>query len=206
MFILFFSQLAPRIQVTSKLLAQHWLEYLADKYNRPYDEALKDLGVIFIRRGDKMPEDSFWQKHKRWRNISMYVKGLVDQEKVQQKKYSSVFVVTDDASVMSSIQEYAREGLTSSKKDESYAREHLHKREILYNVFAPQSCFDPFIRIGFDQFLVNVKFVTDYASFVVGHVDSNVGRYLEEIIYVNRQLKGNIGAQTYVVNAPDTLD
>ena len=65
MSILFFSQLAPRIQVTSKLLAQHWLEYLADKYNRPYDEALKDLGVIFIRRGDKMPEDSFWQKHKR---------------------------------------------------------------------------------------------------------------------------------------------
>jgi len=129
----------------------------------------------------------------------MYVKGLVDQEKVQQKKYSSVFVVTDDASVMSSIQEYAREGLTSSKKDESYAREHLHKREILYNVFAPQSCFDPFIRIGFNQFLVNVKFVTDYASFVVG-------RHLEKIIYVNRQLKEDISTQTYVVNAPDTLD
>ena len=164
------------------------------------------MAVIFIRRGDKMPEDSFWHKHKRWRNISMYVKGIVAEEKRRQIKYTTIFVMTDDTQVMQSIQEYSRDGLTSSNKDELYARKHLHGRQILYNVFAPQSCFDPFIRIGFDQFLVNVQFVTEYASLIVGHTDSNVGRYLEEIIYVNRQHENNVQAMTYVINAPDTLD
>ncbi|UJR08148.1 hypothetical protein I4U23_012424 [Adineta vaga] len=206
MFLLFFSQLAPRIQTSAKLLAHHWSEYLSDKYKLPYKKALSNMAVIFVRRGDKMPEDSFWQKHKRWRNISMYVKGIVDEEKRRQMKYNTIFVMTDDVSTMESIQDYSKTGLTSSNKDESYARQHLHEREILYNVFAPQSCLDPFVRIGFDQFLVNVQFVTDYASLVVGHTDSNVGRYLEEIIYVNRQHNKNVQTLTYVINAPDTLE
>jgi len=205
MFLLFFSQLAPRIQASTKLLAHHWSEYLADKYNKPYNETLSNMAVLFIRRGDKIGEDSFWKKYQRWRNISMYVKGIVDQEKLRKINFTTIFVMTDDITVMNSIQEYSRVGLTSSKTDESYARQHLYGREILYNVFAPQACFDPFIRVGFDQFLVNVQFVTDYASLVVGHKDSNVGRYLEEIIYVNRQHEQNVQTQTYVVNAPDSL-
>ena len=206
MFVLFFSPLAPRIQASAKLLAHHWSEYLSDKTGQLYEEVLSKMAVIFIRRGDKMPEDSFWQKHRRWRNISMYVKGIIDQENSQQIKYSTIFVMTDDASVMNSIQEYARDGLKGSNKDESYAREHLYGRQILYNIFAPQSCFDPFIRIGFDQFLVNIQFITDYASLVIGHTDSNVGRYIEEIIYVNRQHQSNVRTQTFVINAPDSLD
>ncbi|CAF3590641.1 unnamed protein product [Rotaria sp. Silwood1] len=206
MFLLFFSQLAPRIQTSAKLLAHHWSEYLSDKYNKPYDEALSKMATLFIRRGDKMPEDSFWQKHQRWRNISMYVKGIVDEEKRRHINYTAIFVMTDDTTVMKSIQEYSRVGLTSSNNDEPYARQHLHHREIIYNVFAPQSCFDPFIRIGFDQFLVNVQFITDHSSLVVGHTDSNVGRYLEEIIYVNRQHEKNLQTTTYVINAPDSLD
>jgi hypothetical protein len=206
MFLLFFSQLAPRIQTAAKLLAHHWSEYLSDKFNQPYQEVLTKMAVLFIRRGDKMNEDSFWQKHKHWRNISLYVKGIVDQEKRRQSKYTTIFVMTDDATVMNSIQEYSRVGLTTSNTDESYARQHLHSRQILYNVFAPQSCFDPFIRIGFDQFLVNIQFITDYASLVVGHTDSNVGRYLEEIIYVHRQHEPHVQTRTYVVNAPDSLD
>ncbi|CAF1057833.1 unnamed protein product [Rotaria sordida] len=206
MFLLFFSQLAPRIQTSAKLLAYHWSEYLSDKHNKPYDEALSKMAVLFIRRGDKMPEDSFWHKYHRWRNISMYVKGLVDEEKRRQISYTTIFVMTDDASVMQSIQEYSNVGLTGPNKDESYARHHLYHREIIYNVFAPQSCFNPFIRIGFDQFLVNVQFITDHALLVVGHVDSNVGRYLEEIIYVNRQHEKNVQTSTYVINAPDSLD
>ena len=205
-FLLFFSPLPPRIQTLTKLLAHHWSDYLSDKLHKPYEGVLSKMAVIFIRRGDKMPEDSFWQKHQRWRNISMYVKGIVDEEKRRQITYTTIFVMTDDSSVMSSIQEYARDGLTKINKDESYARQHLHGREILYNVFAPQSCFDPFVRIGFDQFLVNVQFVTDYASLIVGHTDSNVGRYLEEAIYVNRQHEKNVQTSTYVVNAPDSLD
>jgi hypothetical protein len=206
MFLLFFSQLAPRIQTSSKLLANHWSEYLSDKHNKPYDEVLSKMAVIFIRRGDKMPEDSFWHKHQRWRNISMYVKGIIDEEKRRQIRYTTIFVMTDDQTVMNSIQEYSRDGLTTVQKDEPYARRYLHRRDILYNVFAPQSCFDPFIRIGFDQFLVNIQFITDYALLVVGHTDSNVGRYLEEIIYVNRQHENNVQTTTYVMNAPDSLD
>jgi hypothetical protein len=206
MFLLFFSQLAPRIQTSSKLLANHWSEYLSDKHNKPYDEVLSKMAVIFIRRGDKMPEDSFWHKHQRWRNISMYVKGIIDEEKRRQIRYTTIFVMTDDQTVMNSIQEYSRDGLTTAQKDEPYARRYLHRRDILYNVFAPQSCFDPFIRIGFDQFLVNIQFITDYALLVVGHTDSNVGRYLEEIIYVNRQHENNVQTTTYVMNAPDSLD
>jgi hypothetical protein len=206
MFLLFFSQLAPRIQTSSKLLANHWSEYLSDKHNKPYDEVLSKMAVIFIRRGDKMPEDSFWHKHQRWRNISMYVKGIIDEEKRRQIRYTTIFVMTDDQTVMNSIQEYSRDGLTTAQKDEPHARRYLHRRDILYNVFAPQSCFDPFIRIGFDQFLVNIQFITDYALLVVGHTDSNVGRYLEEIIYVNRQHEKNVQTTTYVINAPDSLD
>ncbi len=206
MFLLFFSPLAPRIQTLAKLLSHHWSEYLSDKLNQPYDEVLSKMAVIFIRRGDKMPEDSFWHQHQRWRNISMYVKGIIDQEKHRKIKYTTIFVMTDDTTVMNSIQEYARDGLTTANKDEPYARKHLHGRQILYNVFAPQACFDPFVRIGFDQFLVNIQFITDYASLVVGHVDSNVGRYIEEIIYVNRQHEKDVQAQTYVINAPDSLD
>ncbi|CAF4335906.1 unnamed protein product [Rotaria sp. Silwood2] len=206
MFVLFVSPLAPRIQTLAKLLAHHWSEYLSDKYNKPYDEALLKMAAIFIRRGDKMPEDSFRRKHQRWRNISIYVKGIVDEEKRRQINYTTIFVMTDDATVMKSIQEYSHVGLTSSNNDESYARQHLHHREIIYNVFAPQSCFDPFIRIGFDQFLTNVQFITDHALLVVGHSDSNVGRYLGEIIYVNRQHEKNVQTSTYVVDVSDSLD
>lgn len=205
MCLLFFSPLAPRIQAGAKLLAHHWSEYLSDKNDQSYNEVLSRMAVLFIRRGDKMNEDSFWKKYQHWRNISMYVKGLIDEEKHRQMKYTSIFVLTDDAAVMSSVQEYARKGLTDKERDESYAREHLFERQILYNVFAPQSCFDPFIRIGFDQFLVSIQFITDYASLVIGHRDSNVGRYLEEIIYVNRQHEKNVQTRTYVIDAPDSL-
>jgi hypothetical protein len=206
MFLLFFSPLSPRIQILTKLLAHHWSEYLSDKYNKPYNTSLLNMAVLFIRRGDKMPEDSFWQKYKHWRNISMYVKGLINEEKRRSTNFSSIFIMTDDKYVMNSIEEYSRNGLFNQTQDEPYARQYLHKRQILYNIFAPQSCFDPFIRIGFDQFLVNIQFILNYASIVIGHTDSNVGRYLEEIIYVNRQFQRNVKTSTYVLNAPDTLD
>lgn len=206
MFIRMFSLFSPRIETLAKLLSHHWSEYFAERNNQPYNTSLSNLAVLFIRRGDKMPEDSFWQKHRRWRNISMYVKGIVDDEKHRSINYSSIFVMTDDKDVMNSIQEYSNIGLLTGKQDEQYARKHLHGRQILYNIFAPQSCFNPFIRIGFEQFLVNILFILNHASLVIGHTDSNVGRYLEEIIYVYRQHQHNIQTRTIVRNAPDTLD
>ncbi|CAF1603891.1 unnamed protein product [Didymodactylos carnosus] len=162
------------------------------------------MAGIFIRRGDKMIEDSFFQKHGYWRNISLYVKGLVDEEKRRNKTFTSIFIVTDDADVMKSIMNYAKS--SSDGVDEKYARQHLQGREILYNVFAPQACFNPFNREGFDQFLVNVNFLIQHSEFIVSHTDSNVGRYLEEVIYVKRQLNTNIHTLTSVRNAPDSLN
>ncbi|CAF4242863.1 unnamed protein product, partial [Adineta steineri] len=58
MFVLFFSQLAPRIQTSAKLLAHHWSEYFSDKYHKPYNEVLSNMAALYIRRGDKSTEDS----------------------------------------------------------------------------------------------------------------------------------------------------
>lgn len=199
MFVLFFHRLRPRIQQMAQLLAEHWQSYVSDKYGR----SLIDVAALFIRRGDKMPEDSFWQKHKRWRNISYYVKGIVDEEKTRNITFSSIFVMTDDVSVMESIRDYSDP--KSNRTDEPYARQHLRNRQIMYNVFAPQACFDPFIRVGFDQFLVSLEFIINYSQHTVGHSDSNVGRYLNEIVYSRNQLNPLVSSVSVVRNAPDSL-
>ena len=84
-------------------------------------------------------------------------------------------------------------------------QDYIYADDKFCNVFAPQACFDPFIRIGFDQFLVSLEFLTHYAQFIVGHSDSNVGRYLEELIYVRHQLNASIRTNSFVIDAPDSL-
>ena len=199
MFISYFHHFAPRIQQMTRLLAEHWSNYLFDKDHRN----LNETAAIFIRRGDKMSEDSFWKKHNRWRNISLYVKGLVDEEQRLNRRFSSIFVMTDDAAVMASMCDYSDP--LSKGNDELYAREHLRNRQILFNVFAPQACFDPFNRVGFDQFLVSTEFILVYAQFTVSHSDSNVGRYLEEVLYARNQLKTSTQSDTLVRDAPDSF-
>jgi hypothetical protein len=199
MFVLYFHHFPQRISQVVNMLAEHWSSYLLDKAGHTLD----DMAAIFIRRGDKKPEDMFWIKHKRWRNISYYVKPLVDEEKRLNKRFSSVFIMTDDLLAMNSIKDFADP--TSKGKDEPYARKYLRGRHILYNVFAPQACFNPFIRIGFDQFLVTLDFLVRYSQFTVSHTDSNVGRYLEHIIYAKRQLNDFARPRSYIMNAPDSL-
>ncbi|CAF1471789.1 unnamed protein product [Rotaria sordida] len=198
-FVLYFHQPAPRIRQLTDLLSEHWSTYLHDKNG----QSLDTLGGLFIRRGDKAREDSFWKKHRHWRNISMYVKGIVNEEQRRNQTFLTIFVMTDDSSVMKSIHDYANPH--SKGIDEPYARKYLRGREILYNVFAPQACFDPFIRIGFEQFLVSLEFLVRYAKFIVGHSDSNVGRYLEELIYAHHQLNPSIRTNSLVIDAPDSL-
>ena len=111
--------------------------------------------------------------------------------------------MTDDVSVMDSFPDYTDP--SSKGKDESYARQHLKGQEILFNVFAPQACFDPFIGISFDQFLVTLHFLLQYSQFTVSHIDSNVGRYLTHIIYAKRQLNHSIHSRSLIVDAPDSL-
>jgi hypothetical protein len=133
----------------------------------------------------------------------MYVKGLVVREQEKNRTFSSIFIMTSDASVMKSIQDYS--DTRSTGTDEPYARKHLRNREILYNIFAPQACFHPFNRIGFEQFLVSLEFIIKYAQFTVSHTDSNVGRYLEEITYSRHQLDPSVHSDSLVKNAPNSL-
>ncbi|CAF0900336.1 unnamed protein product [Adineta ricciae] len=205
MFVLFFgSQNAPRIEYGMRVLTQHWLGYLQDKHSVPAGTNIFDrLAGLYIRRGDKSNEDSFWAKHQHWRNLSLYVKGIVDEEKQRKIKFQYIFVMTDDTSVMQALQDYANPN--SKGTDESYAREHLRGRDILYNVLAPQACFDPFQRIGFEQFLVSMRFLIEHSAFTVGHTDSNVFRFFREVIYAQRQHRPGLQSYTYAQNAPDSL-
>ena len=199
MFVLYFHHFPSRIFQQVHLLAEHWSTYLKEKNGRTLD----DMAAIYVRRGDKMPEDSFWVKHHRWRNLSFYVKGLVDEEQRINRRFSSIFVMTDDAQVMKSMLDYADP--FSKGTDESYARTHLKDRQILYNVFDPPSCLNPFLRIGFDQFLTTLHFLVQYSQFTVTHIDSNVGRYLTQILYAKRQLNHSISFTSLTVDAPDSF-
>ena len=206
MFVLYFgSQNAPRVEFGSRILAEHWTSLLRDKYSLKSDKEVFDsMAGLYIRRGDKSNEDSFWHKHQRWRNLSYYIKGIVDEEKRRKTTFKYIFAMTDDTSVMASLQDYANKD--SKGTDEPYARENLRGREILYNVLAPQACFDPFHRIGFDQFLVSMRFLIQNAAFTIGHTDSNVYRFFREVVYAERQHQPGVQTYTYVRNAPDSFD
>lgn len=206
MFVLFFgSRNAPRIEMGMRVLTTHWTSYLTDKHSLPLNSnVFHNLAGLYIRRGDKSNEDSFWFKHQHWRNLSYYVKGIVDEEQRRKAPFKYVFVMTDDTSVMRSLQEYADS--SSTGKDEPYAREHLRGKDILYNVLAPQDCFDPFRRIGFEQFLVSMRFLIEHSAFTVGHTDSNVFRFFREVVYAQRQHQPNVQSFTFVRNAPDSLE
>jgi len=206
MFVLFFgSQTAPRIEYSVRVLAAHWSSYLSNKHSIPSNTNVFDkLAGLYIRRGDKSIEDSFWFKHHHWRNLSYYVKGIVDEEQRRNITFKYIFVMTDDASVMNSFRDYADPG--SKGTDELYAREHLRGKDILYNVLAPQDCFDPFRRIGFEQFLVNMRFLIEHSAFTIGHTDSNVYRFFRELIYAQRQHQPGVQSFTYVRNAPNSLE
>ena len=204
MFVLFFtSQNTPRIEYATRILAQYWSSFLTDKHRPLKTDPFTHLAGLYIRRGDKFNEDSFWHQHHHWRNLSYYVKGLVDEEKQRNVVFQSIFVMTDDLSVMTALQEYA-EG-KSNDTDEIYARKHLRGRNILYNILAPQACFDPFQRIGFDQFLVSLRFLIDHSTFTVGHTDSNVFRFMREVIYAQRQHQKEVQSSSYTRNAPDSF-
>ena len=206
MFVRFFgSQNTPRIEMSVRVLTQYWSNHLKDKYSlSPNAKIFDKLAGIYIRRGDKSNEDSFWYKHRHWRNISLYVKGVVDEEQRRKMKFDYIFIMTDDKYVMRSIQDYSNP--KSMGTDESYARIHLRGREILHNVLAPQDCFYPFHRIGFEQFLVSMRFLIENSAFTIGHTDSNVFRFFREVVYSLRQHRSDVQTFTYVQNAPDSLD
>ena len=200
----FFSQNAPRIEYGSRILAEYWRSYLTDKYSLSLDsDVFSRLAGLHIRRGDKTDEDSFWQKHQRWRNLSYYVKGIVDEEQRRKMNFTFIFVLSDEVHVINSLQDFANPSSTGI--DEPYAREHLRGREILHNVLSPIACSEPFRRMEFDQFLVSMRFLVEHSVVTVGHNDSNVFRLLREITYSRRQQQPGVQTTTYTRCAPDSL-
>jgi hypothetical protein len=206
MFVLYFgSRNAPRVEMGVRVLTAYWSSYLIDKHSIPANTNVFDkLAGLYIRRGDKSNEDSFWFKHNHWRNLSYYVKGIVDEEERRHVPFKYVFVMTDDASVMNSLRDYANPN--SKGTDELYAREHLRGKDILFNILAPQDCFDPFRRIGFDQFLVSMRFLIEHSAFTIGHTDSNVFRFFREVVYAQKQHRPDVQTFTHVRNAPNSLE
>ncbi|CAF3622323.1 unnamed protein product [Adineta steineri] len=152
-------------------------KFLIEKYSLiNSSNPFHDLAGLYIRRGDKLTKDSFWHKHNRWRNLSYYVKGIVYEKKRRKITFKCIFVMTD----------------------ELYTREHLHNRNILYNMLAPQICFNPFQRIDFDQFLISMRYLIYYT-------DSNVFQYFHEVIHAQRQQPQGIQSYTFSKNALDSL-
>ena len=64
---------------------------------------------------------------------------------------------------------------------------------VLHNVFAPQRCFHPFVRVGFQQFLVSFNFVVRNVQMWVGPRDSSVTQVLDDLTHAMRQMDAQAG-------------
>ncbi|CAF5033801.1 unnamed protein product, partial [Rotaria sp. Silwood1] len=80
---------------------------------------------VFIRLDDKAREDLFWIRHGQWRNVSLYIKGIVDEEQRRNQTFPSIFVMTDDVLLMKSIQDYANSPPIGA--DELYTKQYLRE-------------------------------------------------------------------------------
>lgn len=203
LFTLFFYELAPRLQLGTQMLHYYWRTYVSEKQNLPLNNALSSVAAVVIRRGDHAPEDDFFRKYGYWRNISLYMKGLKEEEVRRKRPFDAIFVMSDDAKVIQAIREYS--DLTGDGLDEIYARQFLTNRTILTNVYAPENCRQAYSRLDFEQFFISVNFVVKCTTYIVQQRDSNIGRYLEELVYGRRQLQNGVHSTTYVKSAPDEL-
>jgi hypothetical protein len=186
MFTLFFHQFAPRIEISKNLLVRYWSSYLADSKHQSYHQALSSMAVVYARRGDHTREDPFYQRFGHWRNISLFLRTLYDEEKRLNKTFSPIFFLSDDARFASSALEFASKN--TSGPDENFARQYLFGRDVIYNIYAPDACRKPFSQFDFDQYLVTVQFIIRHSAIIVTQILSNLGTYLEAIIYAENQL------------------
>ena len=51
-----------------------------------------------------------------------------------------------------------------------------------------------------------MRFLIENSAFTIGHTDSNVFRFFQEVVYSLRQHRSNVQTFTYVQNAPDSLE
>ena len=203
MFTLFFHQFAPRIELSRALLVRYWSNYLEDSKRQPYHYALSSMAVVYARRGDKKHEDPFYRKYGHWRNISLFLKTLHEEEKGLNKSFSSILFLSDDSRFVDSALEFASKN--TSGPDESFARQYLAGRVVIYNVFAPDDCRKPFSRWDFDQYLVTVQLIIRHSRMIATQIRSNLGIYLEAVIYAENQLLPNQQTSTRIKYVKDNL-
>ncbi|CAF1436774.1 unnamed protein product, partial [Didymodactylos carnosus] len=202
----------PRIQLLANQLHEYWSQMLADKYeNRQISSqtVLLHSAALYVRRGEKAPEDEFYLKYGQYRNVLLYLLRLKQEELKQQKTFSSIFVLTDDADVMKQCLEFSNNNYfpsNNSDKNAVIGHQILNGRDITYNVYAPQKCFDPYRRIGFETFLASLIYLLRTSEHVVGHESSNVSRFIQEYLYATRQLNQSITEQSVHSNALDSYD
>jgi len=196
MFTLFFHQFAPRIEVSKNLLARYWSSYLADSKHQPYHQALSSMAVVYARRGDYARGDTFYRKFGYWRNISLFLKTLHDEEKRINKNFSSIFFLSDDASFVNSAVKFA--STNSSEQDEKFARQYLSGRAVIYNIYAPDSCRIPLSRFDFDQYLVGIQLIIRHSKIIIPQARSNLVTYVEAVRYAQKQLIPDQQTNTYI--------
>ena len=201
MFLLFFHQLSPRVQMGTQMLFHYWS--ISPRNTRPISYRLDNIAGVVIRRGDHGLHDMFLKKHGYWRNISYYMNGLYREETRRDAKFEAIFVMSDDANVTRSILEYANPSSTGS--DELFARRFLNSRHVLFNIYEHDNCRQSLTRFDLEQFVISVNFLLEYSNFIIQHRDSNIGRYLEEVTYGRKQLVTGIQSYSYVRGAPDSI-
>jgi hypothetical protein len=185
------------------MLRYYWGTYIGEKKNVSLNNALSSVVAVVIRRGDHSPEDDFFRKYGYWRNVSLYIKGLKEEEVRRNGSFDAIFVMSDDGTVIQAIRDYANS--SADGIDEIYARQFLKNRSILTNVYAPENCRQPYSRLDFENFFISINFLIKYTTYIVQQRDSNIGRYIEEVVYGQRQFQSGVQSTTYVKSAPDEL-
>lgn len=177
----------PRIHSATVMLRQHWSSELIDKQYRLtqniaktkslYADALKNSAAMMVRRGDKGPEDSYHRLHGYFHDLSLYGYTLVKRQELTGTKFSSLFFMTEERGLLAEIQACAKspkppappnwENMNAPNSIAPINRPSGCRSQIAewqfsgmpltWNVYAPQACYDPFLRIGFEQFLVSLN-------------------------------------------------
>jgi hypothetical protein len=177
-----------------------------------YPTAQQHSAAWMVRRGDKAREDPYAHAHgNAFRDISLYAWPLIRRSEQLGRPWSSLFFMSDDPHLLAETEACARAPkppqpdwdtekvprsvghIARATGCRSVVTEFaLSGVPLTWNAYAPQSCFNPFNRIGFEQFLVSMHYVLLHSDFLVAHSSSNVGRIMAELLYATRQTRPDV--------------
>jgi hypothetical protein len=222
----FFFQPNARIHMMRSLVSDFWRTQMMRQQNiYPSEEELDpskpnpldNSAGIFMRRGDKCPDDSYCTKHGKYRGFGLFAHGVYLEEQRRGKSFSSIFIMTDDgpafADLLNQLIEHRGDTISDVKDvfritpqstkeeieaalrtgdDLTIAKAILKGRWVTHNSLAPASCFDPANRQGFEGFLVSLQYLLHHNAFIIGHESSNVMLFMGRVMFVKNQLNPDI--------------